>query len=129
MRDLAPRVTCLAFALVSLLCACASTTAPKGPAVDASIVFAPKGGGDGVGGRVRCEATPGGGVACSISHEGDRPLTVCFHAELTCQNGERASAESCRETGPGVEIRTLHAVEGCDRAVSGRVTAAWIVEK
>jgi len=100
---------------------------PKGPPVDATVVFAPRDGGDGIDGRVRCEAAGAQGVACAISHEGDRTLTVCFHAELDCANGTHTNAESCRETPPGVEIRTLHAADGCDRPTAGRVTAAWVV--
>lgn len=117
----------LSIALLSLA-GCASTSKTIGPAVDASVVFAPRDGGDGVDGRVRCEAAGNESVGCSISHEGSRPLTVCFHAEIDCANGSHANAESCREIPPGTELRTLHAAEGCDRPVAGRVTAAWVVE-
>ncbi len=115
--------------LVFIVFAGCTRPSPKGPPVDAEVVFAPRGGGEGIEGRVRCEAAGAETAACSISHEGTQVLTVCFHAELQCENGAHANAESCREIAPGTEIRTLHAAEGCNRLVSGRVTAAWVVEK
>lgn len=125
-------------ALLAIAAASCAKPEPKGPPVDAEVVFAPRGGGDeGVEGRVHCEPEagsvgdkPGGAsiVGCSASHQGDRTLTVCFHAEIDCRNGAHVNAESCREIPPGSEIRTLHAADGCDRAVGGRVTAAWVVQ-
>lgn len=107
---------------------CVPATRAKGPPLDTAVVFAPRGGGEGVDGRVRCEAAGPETLGCSISQDGDRPLTVCFHAEFDCANGSHANAESCRDVAPGTEVRTLHSAEGCDQAVSGRVTAAWAVE-
>lgn len=117
-----------ALVLFAVLVGCARTPTAKGPPVDANVVFAPRDGGEGIEGRVRCEPASGGTIGCSIAHEGDRTMTLCFHAEIDCGNGAHANAESCREVPPGTEIRTLHGAEGCDRPVSGRVTAAWIVE-
>jgi hypothetical protein len=111
-----------------LLVSCARSTAPR--TVDASVVFAKRGGGgDLIDGRIHCESTKADEVACSLSHEGDASVTVCFHVELTCRNGSRASAESCRMTAPGTEVRTLHAAEGCDAIEDGRVTDAWTIDR
>lgn len=113
---------------IVLVMGCASRSTPR--TVDASVVFAKRGGGDeSVDGRVHCVSTKPDEVACALSHEGDRSFTVCFHVEIVCKNGNRATAESCRETAPGTEVRTLHSAEGCDAIDVGRVTDAWIINR
>jgi len=112
--------------LVVLLVGCGPS---KPRTVDASVVFANKVTNEGVEGRIHCSSTRPNEVACSLSHAGDVSVTVCFHVEITCQNGNRVTAESCRETAPGTEVRTLHSVEGCDAIDAGRVTDAWIVKQ
>jgi hypothetical protein len=116
-------------ALVALVvfASCTSRSAPR--VVDASVVFAKRGTDETVEGRIHCTTTRADEVACALSHEGDRTFTVCFHIELTCLNGYRATAEACRETAPGTEVRTMHSVEGCDGIDVGRVTDAWIINK
>lgn len=114
--------------LGALLAGCASgPAAPR--AVDASVVFATRGAGEAleVEGRIHCAMSRPNELTCALSHEGERSVTVCFHVEVTCRNGNRTSAESCRQTAPGTEIRTLHAADGCDAVDTGRVTDAWIV--
>jgi hypothetical protein len=103
------------------------SSAPR--TVDASVVFASKAGDESVEGRIHCAATRPDEIACSLSHEGDRSLTICFHVEITCMNGNRANAESCRDTAPGTEVRTLHTADACDAIDVGRVTDAWIVKQ
>lgn len=113
-----------------LLLVLLSSCGPGKPrTVDASVVFANKLTNEGVEGRIHCGSTRPNEIACSVSQQGEVSVTVCFHVEITCQNGNRTTAESCRETAPGTEVRTLHSAEGCDAIDAGRVTDAWIVKQ
>ena len=113
--------------VVAVIIGCTSSKGPR--TVDASVVFANRANGESVDGRIHCASTRPDEIACSLSHEGEVSVTVCFHVEITCRNGNRASAESCRETAPGTEVRTLHSAEGCDAIDEGRITDAWIVKQ
>lgn len=68
-------------------------------------------------------------IACALSHEGSATLEVCFHADIKCRNGNTVTAEACRSTPPGTEMRSEHQAEGCDAIGEGVVTNAWIIEK
>lgn len=111
--------------VVALLVGCASRGRPT--VVDASVVFASKTGDEQVDGHVRCTMARAGELTCALSHEGSATLQVCFHAEVRCANGSDASAEACRDTPPGSEVRSFHQAEGCDAIGDGRVTNAWII--
>lgn len=114
-------------AALVLLLGCA---APRATSIDASVVFAPRMGGDkqeSVDGHVRCKMARATEITCALSHEGAQTLQVCFHAEVDCSNGGSATAEACRDTPAGGEILTYHAADGCDAIRAGRVTDAWVI--
>lgn len=113
--------------VAAMLVGCATT--PRPAVVDASVVFAPRAGGEPVDGHVRCAMSRANEITCALSHEGATTLQVCFHADVQCSNGAAASAEACRDTAPGSQVQTYHQVEGCDALASGTVTNAWIIER